>query len=132
MANSLLQSGPVRIDKWLWAARFFKTRALAQEALEAGHVRLNGERSKSSRELKPGDRLRIRNGEMEWSVTVLALSIRRGPAVEARGLYEEEAASIEARERRREEQRLSSDPGLAIQGRPTKRDRRMIHRFLET
>jgi ribosome-associated heat shock protein Hsp15 len=119
----------VRLDKWLWAARFFKTRALAHAAIEAGHVRLNDERAKPSRDLKPGDRLRIRNGETEWLVTVAQLASQRGPAPVARTLYDEDPDSVAARERRREEQRLGADPGQAIHGRPTKRDRRMIHRF---
>lgn len=119
----------VRLDKWLWAARFFKTRALAHAAIEAGHVHLNDDRAKPSRELKPGDRLRIRNGETEWRITVIQLSTQRGPAPVARTLYEEAPESVADRERQREDHHLAADPGKAIHGRPTKRDRRMIHRF---
>jgi ribosome-associated heat shock protein Hsp15 len=119
----------VRLDKWLWAARFFKTRALVHAAIDAGHVRLNGDRAKPSRDLKPGDRLDIRNGETAWIVTVARLATQRGPAPVARTLYEETPESIAARERYQEQQRLAADPGQALHGRPTKRDRRLIHRF---
>ncbi len=126
-------SGPgrLRIDKWLWAARFFKTRALAQQAIESGHVRLNDERIKSSKELRAGDRLVIRIGDLEWRVAVLQLSDRRGPASTARQLYLEAEESRLTRERRIEEKRVQADPGNGIKGRPTKRDRRLIHRFRE-
>ncbi len=124
-------SGPerLRIDKWLWAARFFKTRSLAQQAVEGGRVRLDDERVKSSRELRLGDRLVIQVGELEWHITVLQLSERRGPAPVARLLYQEEEASRLARERRVEEKRLAPEPSQDLHGRPTKRDRRLIHRF---
>lgn len=121
----------VRIDKWLWAARFFKTRALAQEAVEGGRVRLNGERCKCSRVLHPGDRLQIRVDALEWGVTVRGLSQQRGPAPVARLLYEEDAESVAARERHLAERKQALDPGSAIRGRPTKRDRRLLHRFNE-
>ena len=121
----------VRIDKWLWAARFFKTRALAQAAVEGGKVRLNDERCKCSRMLKPGDRLRIQIQDLEWVVSVLALSSQRGPAPVARGLYEEDPASIQAREAQQAARKQQADPGSFIQGRPTKRDRRLLHRFNE-
>ncbi|MEW5768991.1 MAG: RNA-binding S4 domain-containing protein [Pseudomonadota bacterium] len=123
---------PLRIDKWLWAARFFKTRALAQQAVEGGKVRLNGERCKCSRELRLGDRLHIRVDELEWQVTVLGLSAQRGPAPVARRLYEEAPESVAARERRIAERRQAVDPGSHIHGRPTKRDRRLLHRFNES
>lgn len=121
----------VRIDKWLWAARFFKTRALAQQAVEGGRVKLNGERCKCSRELRPGDRLEIRIDELAWTVTVRGLSSQRGPAPVARLLYEEDAESLAARQRRIEERKVAQDPGSHIRGRPTKRDRRLLHRFNE-
>jgi ribosome-associated heat shock protein Hsp15 len=121
----------VRIDKWLWAARFFKTRALAQQAVEGGRVRLNGERCKCSRALHPGDRLQIKIDDLEWVVTVRGLSQQRGSAPVARLLYEEDAESVAARERRVEDRKRALDPGSALRGRPTKRDRRLLHRFNE-
>ena len=120
-----------RIDKWLWAARFFKTRALAQQAVEGGKVRLNGERCKCSRELHPGDCLSISIDAMEWTVTVRGLSKQRGPAPLARQLYEEDPSSMEKRERQIEERKRLAEPGSQIRGRPTKRDRRLLHRFNE-
>lgn len=119
----------VRLDKWLWAARFFKTRTLAQEAIEAGHVQLNGARAKSSREVRAGDRLDLQTGVQKWALTVRALSLRRGPAPVAQALYEEDPASREARLSQIEAARQAADPGAVIRGRPTKRDRRLIHRF---
>src|SRR3954465_10136602 len=83
----------MRLDKWLWAARFFKTRSLAQQALAAGRVQLNGERTKPAHEVKMGDRVVVRVNEWRWEVTVRALSERRGPAAEARKLYDETEAS---------------------------------------
>ncbi|MCP5276789.1 MAG: RNA-binding S4 domain-containing protein [Thiobacillus sp.] len=122
----------VRVDKWLWAARFFKTRALAQQAVEGGKVRLNGERCKCSRELRPGDRLEIRIDVQEWVVTVRGLTLQRGPAPVARQLYEEDVQSREKRERAMEERKRLAEPGGQIRGRPTKRDRRLLHRFNES
>jgi len=122
----------VRIDKWLWAARFFKTRALAQTAVEGGRVRLNGDRCKCSRGLKLGDRLTIQIDSLEWEVTVMGLSSQRGPASMAKQLYEEDAASIAARMQKIEERKQFSEPGSALRGRPTKRNRRLLHRFNES
>lgn len=119
----------VRIDKWLWAARFFKTRSLAQDAVEGGKARVNGDRVKPSRELKVGDTLEIQVGEYAWTVSVLALSDRRGPATVARELYREDEGSRLAREQQMEARKWAADPGSGIKGRPTKRDRRLIHRF---
>jgi ribosome-associated heat shock protein Hsp15 len=121
----------LRIDKWLWAARFFKTRSLAQEAVEAGRVRLNGERVKPGREVKPGDELAIQVGDLAWTVKVEALSDRRGPAPAARQLYSEDAGSREARQQRIEARQWQADPGSGIRGRPSKRDRRLLRRFTE-
>lgn len=121
----------MRIDKWLWAARFFKTRALAQQAVEGGRVRLNGERCKRSRELRPGDHLQIHIGELVWVLTVRALSAQRGPAPVARQLYEEDPDSVAARQEQMELRRLAQEPARQIRGRPTKRDRRLLHRFNE-
>jgi ribosome-associated heat shock protein Hsp15 len=116
----------MRVDKWLWAARFFKTRSLAQQAISAGRVKLDGERLKPAHDLKVGDMLAIRNGEAEWSVAVLGLSDKRGPAPEARKLYEESASSLAERQRRQDLRRLSPEPGAGRKGRPTKRDRRLL------
>ena len=114
----------MRIDKWLWAARFFKTRSLAQQAVASSKVRLGGERVKPAHDLKAGDSLVIRVGDYEWSVVVKAFSERRGPAVQARLLYEETPASRAERERRMDIRRFSPEPAAAIKGRPTKKDRR--------
>lgn len=119
----------MRLDKWLWAARFYKTRQLANEAIENGRVKIDGARVKPAREVKPGDRLELRVGESDWTLTVRALSMQRGPAPQARTLYEEDADSRVRREREQAERRLVANPAAAIKGRPTKRDRRQIHRF---
>jgi ribosome-associated heat shock protein Hsp15 len=119
----------MRVDKWLWAARFFKTRSLAQQAIAAGRVKLNDARVKSSHELKTGDALAIRVGDFEWQVVVAALSDKRGPAEQARKLYQETAASAAERERRRDLRRWGAEPASALKGRPTKRDRRRIEDF---
>lgn len=120
----------LRIDKWLWAARFFKTRSLATQAIEGGRVKLNGERVKPSKDIKLGDRLVIHIGEYEWQVNVLQLSDRRGPAEVAKTLYAEDAQSALDRQTLAEERKLVANPSAALRGRPTKRDRRMIHRFV--
>jgi ribosome-associated heat shock protein Hsp15 len=119
----------VRLDKWLWAARFFKTRSLAQQAIAAGRVKLNDARVKSSHDLKIGDSAEVRVGDFEWQVTVKTLSEKRGPAVEARKLYEETAQSRVERERRMDLRRWGAEPAAALKGRPTKRDRRAIEDF---
>lgn len=117
-----------RIDKWLWAARFFKTRSLATEAIERGRVKLNDERCKPARTLKPGDVLDIDNGSTEWQVRVLALSEQRGPAPVARQLYEETPEGLQRQQQNAERRRLFAEPADAIRGRPTKRDRRLLDR----
>jgi ribosome-associated heat shock protein Hsp15 len=114
----------MRIDKWLWAARFFKTRSLAQGAIAAGKVRLDELRVKPSHQVKPGNSLAIRLGEYDWKITVRALSDKRGPAAQARLLYEETEASRKERERRMDIRRFSPEPAATIKGRPTKKDRR--------
>lgn len=119
----------LRIDKWLWAARFFKTRALAAKAIEAGHVKVAGARVKPAKDIKPGDRLSLVIGDLEWRIEVLGLSERRGPASQARELYAEEPDSQVERQRRIEARRVAVEPSAALKGRPTKRDRRLIHRF---
>ena len=119
----------MRIDKWLWAARFYKTRSLAQQAIAAGRVKLNDARIKPAHELKPGDALAIRVGDFEWQIMVKALSDKRGPADAARQLYEESAASRTERERRQDLRRWGAEPASTLKGRPTKRDRRRIEGF---
>ncbi|MBK8336584.1 MAG: RNA-binding S4 domain-containing protein [Sterolibacteriaceae bacterium] len=119
----------MRIDKWLWAARFFKTRSLASEAVDAGKVRINDLRAKPAKEVKPGDVLHISIGQAQWIVVVHGLADKRGPACVAQQLYEESAVSRAAREGQREQARLTVEPGAAIRGRPTKRDRRRLDRF---
>ena len=119
----------MRLDKWLWAARFFKTRSLAQQAIAAGRVKLNEARVKSSHELKVQDLLSIRVGDYEWQISVLELSDKRGPAEQARKLYEESEASRAERARRQDLRRWGAEPASALKGRPTKRDRRVIEDF---
>ena len=119
----------VRIDKWLWAGRFFKTRSLASDAVSGGKVKLNGAAAKPAREVKPGDRLEIHNGDTRWEVIVQALSEKRGPAPEARLLYEETAASIAAREAEQQRRKFTIEPAADLHGRPTKRDRRQLQRI---
>lgn len=119
----------LRVDKWLWAARFFKTRTLASDAVSGGKVKVNGAASKPARDIKVGDRLDIANGEVRWQVVVHALSDKRGPAPEARLLYEESPESIAAREAARDSRKLIQDPAAEIHGRPTKRDRRQMDRY---
>jgi ribosome-associated heat shock protein Hsp15 len=116
----------MRLDKWLWAARFFKTRSLAQQAIAAGRVKLNDTRVKAAHELKPGDAVAVRVGELEWCVEVKVLSDRRGPAEEARKLYRETEASRVERERRMDQRRWGAEPAAGLKGRPTKRDRRRL------
>jgi ribosome-associated heat shock protein Hsp15 len=116
----------MRLDKWLWAARFFKTRSLAQQAIESGRVKLSDRRVKSAHVLKVGDAVSVRVGELEWQIRVKALSDKRGPAVQARKLYEETEASRIERERRMELRRWSAEPSAEMRGRPTKRDRRRL------
>ena len=116
----------VRLDKWLWAARFFKTRSLASEAVDTGKVKVGGERVKPARSLRVGDALAIDNGAETWEVAVLGLSDKRGAASVARLLYAETPASIARREQLAEERKLFREPGTTIKGRPTKRDRRQL------
>ncbi|PTD95999.1 RNA-binding S4 domain-containing protein [Pseudothauera lacus] len=118
-----------RLDKWLWAARFFKHRSGATEAVDGGKVRLNGLAVKPSREVKPGDMVEITVGEQHFVVTVRAIADKRGPASVAQTLYEETPESRARRELQREQRRLAPPPGADLHGRPTKRDRRRIERF---
>jgi ribosome-associated heat shock protein Hsp15 len=123
------EDGRIRLDKWLWAARFFKTRALAAEAVEGGKVEVNGDRPKRARPLQVGDEIRVRLGPYEHTVRVRALSARRGPAPEAAALYEESVAS----KAKREELAIQLKSLHAVfgpdKGRPTKKDRREIQKL---
>ena len=121
----------MRLDKWLWAARFFKTRSLAQQAVAGGRVQLNGARTKPAHEVKTGDTVDVRVEDWRWEVVVKGLSDRRGPAEEARKLYDETEASRKERERRMDLRRWGTEPAATLKGRPTKRDRRLIERFEE-
>ena len=116
----------VRIDKWLWAARFFKTRSLATDAVDRGRVRLGGDAIKPSRSVKIDDKLTIDNGSNVWEVLVTGISDQRGSATIAAKLYEETAASIEKRENDQTARRLFREPALDIKGRPSKHDRRAM------
>jgi len=120
----------VRLDKWLWAARFFKTRSLAADAAAGGKVQLNGDRAKPAKPVKVGDELVVRSGPYEWKITVVALSERRGPAALAQELYLETEQSRLAREQRAEQIKAErrTAPDFA-KGRPSKRDRRKIIQF---
>lgn len=119
----------IRIDKWLWSARFFKTRSLAQEAVELGRVRLAGQRLKPSRDVKPGDRLTVERGEERFEIFVEKISAVRGPAPVAQTLYRETDESREKRERASEMRKIAMEPASTIaKGRPTKRDARLIRR----
>lgn len=116
----------MRIDKWLWSARFFKTRSLAAQAVDSGKVHLNGERCKPAKEIRLNDSLRIRAGEAEWQVAVRVLSDKRGPASVAQTLYEETPQSLAEREAQAAMRKLGKEPAREIKGRPTKRDRRRL------
>ena len=117
----------LRIDKWLWAARFFKTRSIASEEIGKNRVQINGQDAKASREVKVGDTVRLRQGAVERTVRVLGISGVRGPAPVAQGLYEETPESIALRAKLAEQNRMAAEPAHSIEhGRPTKRDRRQI------
>ena len=117
----------VRLDKWLWAARLFKTRGLALEEIGKGRISVNGQVAKASRELQPDDRVEVRQGPLVRTLVVHALSQVRGPAALAQTLYEETPESLAARQAHAEQRRLAAEPAAAIeQGRPTKRDRRQL------
>ncbi len=119
----------IRIDKWLWAARFFKTRSLALDAIALGRVRVEGERVKPAREARIGERVEIVQGESRTVVVVRALSAVRGPATAARLLYAETAESRERRERQAQVRRYGAEPAATLAGRPTKRDRRLLEKL---
>lgn len=123
----------MRLDKWLWVARFFKTRQFAIEAVKGGKVHLNGQRSKPGKDVKPGNHLRIHKGSLEWEIEVLGLAAQRRPATEAVLLYRESEESKMRRERILLERRRLRELGNKVGGpRPTKRERRHIDRFIES
>lgn len=128
MEDQLERPKQVRLDTWLWAARFFKTRALAAEAIDGGKVKVNGGRAKRAKSVAPGDEIRVKKGPYEFVVIVRALSDRRGPAAEARTLYEETAESIFQRQHLRALLRAEPLPVYKGKGRPTKKQRRAIER----
>ncbi len=119
----------VRLDKWLWAARFFKTRSLAATAIEAGKVEVNGERAKRAKQLQSGDAVAIRIGPFTHHVNVLALSERRGPASQAAALYAETPEGLKAREALRAQMKAASPAFGYDAGKPTKKDRRALHKL---
>jgi len=119
----------MRVDKWLWAARFFKTRSQASDAVDGGHIEVNGERAKPSKQLKIGDELRIRQHNNTFVIHVRQFNERRGPASEAQEMYEETEASRAERTRLAEQRRLAPTPAYEEGGRPTKRDRRDMSRI---
>jgi ribosome-associated heat shock protein Hsp15 len=119
----------MRIDKWLWAARFFKTRSLATDEINKGRIQVNGLVAKPSREVKAEDTVLIRQGDITRTLVVLALSQVRGPAPVAQALYQETPDSLTLREKLTEQRKLAREPALSIEhGRPTKRDRRELQR----
>lgn len=118
----------VRIDKWLWCARFFKTRSLAADEIAKGRVNVNGQAAKASREVRAGDIVELRQGRVPRTVVVHGVSHARGPAPVAQQLYEETAESLAQRAAAAERQRLAPEPGAALFDRPTKRDRRELDR----
>ena len=121
----------VRLDKWLWAARFFKTRAASSTAVAGGKVQVNGSRAKPAKQVRVGDTLRVRVGPYEWIVTVRAVTERRGSARDAQLLYDESPEGRAARERLAEAHRIAPAPTYQGKGRPTKKERRELQRFEE-
>jgi ribosome-associated heat shock protein Hsp15 len=119
----------MRLDKWLWCARFYKTRSLAVEEIGKGRVQVNQQNAKAARELRVGDTVQLRQGPVQRTVQVRALSPQRGPAPVAQQLYEETQESISTRLQAAEQRRLAPEPAASLhEGRPTKRDRREIER----
>ncbi len=119
----------MRLDKWLWAARFFKTRALATAAISGGKVHVNGDRIKPARRIAPGDSLTVQKGPYRFNITVAGLSNQRRPAEEARSLYTESVESVAARHSVHDERRLQGLDSRRPERRPDKRTRRLIHKF---
>jgi ribosome-associated heat shock protein Hsp15 len=125
------ESAKLRIDKWLWAARFYRTRSLAAAAVEAGQVRVDGERVKPARAMREGDRVAVRRDGLVWDVVVTALSERRGSASDAAKLYSETAASVSVRDEEIARRRAAAATAPRFDGRPTKRERRRLQDFLD-
>ena len=126
---TVIPSSTLRLDKWLWSARFYKTRNLAADAIGKGRIQVNGNTAKASRELRIGDSVVLQQDGLQRSITVLAISAQRGPASVAQQLYAETPESVEQRLRVLEQRRLSPEPAhTLVDGRPTKRDRRDIER----
>lgn len=119
----------IRLDKWLWASRFFKTRTLSQDNIELGRVRVNGQRVKPSKDVKIGDKVEVFRGNERFIVIIKALSAKRGSASVAAGLYEETTDSLQMRERIKETMKLIPIPGADHKGRPTKREGRKLREF---
>ncbi len=119
----------MRVDKWLWAARFFKTRALASRACELGRIQANDQHVKPSREIRPGDKLQVKNDSGAFEIEILELSQMRGPASVAQTLYRETEASREQRQKAAEERKLIPNFEVDREGRPSKRDRRELSRL---
>lgn len=126
------EASRVRLDKWLWAARFFKTRQLANEAIAGGRVHVNGQRCKPGKEIGVGASIEISKDQLSWQIVVKLLNTRRGPASEAVGLYEETPESLAARQAALQKRRDEREAPAGSDGRPSKRDRRLIHRFKQT
>jgi ribosome-associated heat shock protein Hsp15 len=124
-----LRTDPVRVDKWLWAARFFKTRSLAAEAVDGGKVHVNGDRAKPAKVVRPGDEVRLRHGPYEHVLIVAGTAEKRGPAPDAQRLYRETDASREAREKLHWQLTKAAPAMEAAPGRPTKQDRRALQKF---
>ena len=132
MAAASPSAEKVRLDKWLWAARFYKTRTLAAGEIDKGRIKVNGQVAKASREPRVGDEIELRAGYDHKTVVVKALSAVRGPAPQAALLYEETAASLLARAHAAEQRRIAPEPSQSLaQGRPTKRDRRQLQGLRE-
>ena len=123
------RSSGVRLDKWLWAARFFKTRSLASEAISGGKIQLNGHRAKRAKQVQVGDEVRIRKGPFEQFVVVRGLAEKRGPEKVAQALYEETAESLHNREMMAIQLKSAPETSFRTKGRPTKRERRDIEKF---
>jgi ribosome-associated heat shock protein Hsp15 len=127
MSSTASATSKVRLDKWLWAARFFKTRSLSADEIGKGRVQVNGQAAKASREVRVGDRIELRQGHVARTIVVKAAVEQRGSASVAQTLFDETAESIAQREQQARERRMNTEPSLAIeQGRPTKRDRRQL------
>ena len=121
----------VRFDKWLWAARFYKTRSLASQAIEAGQARIAGERVKAAHPVRAGERIVLRRGGLVWDILIAAIAERRGGAADAARLYTETAESVAAREAEVARRKAAAATAPIMDGRPTKRDRRKLQEFLD-